>query len=142
MIKFHKPLQLVGASIRIAAFLFGCFVIIASIPLALIGATVPQETVPAVSPVLTVPLVACALAAGFLLFGIFGGGTASSPRKRLVTALLLVLPLASGAALLLAPAHQMLQNTGLFFFVPALVALFCTVWPGRWHVGHGAANNT
>jgi len=121
--------RLLAAAARTISFLFGCLIIVASIPVALIGGAMQQETVPLVSPLLTVPLAACVLASGFLSFGIVGGSTANALKRRVITVLLLMLPLALGASYLLAPIHQQLRGQGLFFFVPALVVLLCTLWP-------------
>lgn len=125
-----KPLRMLVASIRILSFLFGCFIVVMSIPVAFIGGAAPQEAVPVISPLVTTPLAAFLLASGFLSFGVLGGAATSSRRQRSITALLLMLPLAFGAMMLLAPAHQMMRGMGLFFFVPASSALLCTVWPG------------
>jgi hypothetical protein len=133
---------MLAASIRILSFLFGCFIVVLSIPVAFIGGAAPQDTVPLISPLVTTPLAAFLLASGFLSFGVFGGATTSSRWQRSITALLLMLPLAFGAMMLLAPAHQLLRGMGLFFFVPALVTLLCNVWPWGWRSGRKTANNT
>lgn len=129
MVNLQSPVRILAASIRIVSFLFGCFIIVASIPIAFIGGAMPQETIPAVSPLLTVPLAACVLASGFLSFALFGGRAVNSLRQRVITTLLLMLPLALGASQLLSTIHPEMRGIGLFLFVPASAALVCSLWP-------------
>lgn len=135
-----KPSLILAATIRVVSFLFGCFLILASITVASLGG--PQETVPVLSPLLTLPLAACLLASGFFSVAIWGERMARSVRHRAITALLLMLPLAFGASQLLSPIHPEMRGQGLFFFLPALGALICTVWPWTWGAVRTASKNS
>ncbi len=136
-----NPLLIIFASARILAFMVGCFIIVCSLPLAFGVGSVPSDTIPDVSPLLVVPAAACLLASGFLLFGIFGGATTCSTRQRIGTAVLLMLPLALGASMVFSRAHPEWSTIGLFFFVPASIALVCVVWPERWQAASEIADS-
>ncbi|MGV7208917.1 hypothetical protein ACLB1G_13800 [Oxalobacteraceae bacterium A2-2] len=120
---------LLSNTIRGISMTFGCLIVVASIPLALLGGAAPQDTVPTFSPLLTTPLAAFILASGFFYVAIFGRRLATSRWQYWFGGLLLAIPLGVGISLLRTPEEQRLHFPGLFFFVPACLLFLCSIWP-------------
>jgi hypothetical protein len=103
--------------------------IVASIPIALLGGAAPSDTVPTMSPLLFVPLIACLMASGFFYVAILGQRLAGYRWHYWIADLLLTVPSATGIALLLSPEEQRLSFLGFVLFGPACVLFLCTIWP-------------
>jgi hypothetical protein len=126
-----RPATIFANTIRIASLTVGCFMIAASIPVALLAGAAPGDTVPTLSPLLIVPSVAFLMASGFLYVALSGPRLAESLFHRTIAAFLLAAPLAAGVWLLLTPEAQRLHVLGLLLFAPACVLFLCAVWPLR-----------
>ncbi|WP_322403166.1 hypothetical protein [Massilia luteola] len=126
-----RPKTAFAYILRGAAFLFGCYIVLKSIFIALIGGAAPSDTVPTVSPLLTVPLIGFLMASGFFYVAVLGQRLANSRLRYRIAGLLLAVPLASGISLLATPEEQMLHATGFFLAAPACLLLLCAIWPLR-----------
>ncbi|HEX8604320.1 MAG TPA: hypothetical protein VF774_16850 [Pseudoduganella sp.] len=126
-----RPATIFANTIRIASLTVGCFMMVASIPIALLAGAAPGDTVPPLSPLLVVPSVALLMASGFLYVAISGPRLAGSWFHRAIAALLLAAPLAAGVWFLLTPEAQRLHFLGFLLFAPACVLFLCAVWPLR-----------
>ena len=118
---------LLAYAIRLASLAFGAFVIMASIPLAMLGAAVPSEYAP--PPLLALPAAALLIASGFFYVGLVGRRMAKSRLHHVLAGMLLAVPLALGGSLLIASHGREWQLMGWFFLVPASLLFVCTVWP-------------
>jgi hypothetical protein len=126
-----RPATVFAYILRGAAFLFGCYIVLKSIFVALIGGAAPNDTVPTVSPLLTAPVIGCLISAGFFYIAVSGQRLARSRRHYWIASLLLALPFTSGISLLVAPEEQMLHTTGFFLAVPPCFLFLCAIWPLR-----------
>lgn len=124
----NMPLIL-ATLIRVASFLFGCFVLLVTMFFLLAGSAMPQETVPVVSPLILGFFLACLISSGFFYVAAMGKRFVLCLRHRIVAAFLLTPAFALGAKFLLDQNHPESLGESYFFFIPSLVVFLCTVWP-------------
>jgi hypothetical protein len=117
--------------LRALCLCYAGFLIVSSLPLALLAAATPQGEpfTPAWQIILFVIGAATLLASGFLYVGLLGERMRSAVRHRAAAGVLLALPIAAGAVLLLTKGHPEMRPTGWFFLAPAALAFLCMVWP-------------
>jgi len=116
--------SILTTTIRTAAFLFGCLIILAGIPTVLMGGPGDEDAMTPLPRHVVVSLMVALVASGFLHVAFRGGQLLSSAKHRVIAAILLLPALGAGANLLFVPpVHAELQTMGLVLFVPACVLL-------------------
>lgn len=122
-----KSSTLFAYTVRLASLAFGGFVVMISMPLALLGGAAPSDQVRPFFALLILPVAACCIASGFIYIGALGHRMARSRLHYVFAGLLLTAPLALGIWLL-TRGHEW-QPVGLFFCVPAALVFACAIWP-------------
>lgn len=124
--------SILTTAIRTAAFLFGCFIILAGIPVVLMGGPGDADALTPMPRHVVVSLMVALVASGFLFIAFRGGRVASSVKHRVIAIILLLPALGAGANLLfVTPVHEELRTMGWVLFVPACVLLSWSAWRFR-----------
>ncbi len=95
-----KSSTLFAYTVRLASLAFGGFVVMISMPLALLGGAAPSDQVRPFFALLILPVAACCIASGFIYIGALGHRMARSRLHYVFAGLLLTAPLALGIWLL------------------------------------------
>jgi hypothetical protein len=121
--------SLLAYTIRLASLAYGGFVIMASMPLALLAGAAPSDIVGTPSALYVMRVAACLIASGFVYVGLSGRRMAKSRLHYVLVGVLLAAPMILGAWLLTPSSGYEWRPVGLFFLVPASLLFSCAVWP-------------